>query len=87
LPSAFVFNRAWRPRFGHALACWSWKRTISRRRLRRPHELIHGGLRYLEYYEFRLVSESREREVLRAAPHIVSPLQFVLPHEHLRRHG
>src|ERR1700692_718785 len=50
-------------------------------------KLIHGGLRYLEYYEFRLVAESlAEREVLlRAAPHIFPPLQFVLPHEpHLR---
>lgn len=46
-------------------------------------KLIHGGLRYLEHYEFRLVSESlREREVLlRNAPHIVWPLRFVLPHE------
>jgi len=45
-------------------------------------KLIHGGLRYLEYYEFRLVREAlMEREVLlRAAPHIVSPLRFVLPH-------
>jgi len=45
-------------------------------------KLIHGGLRYLEYYEFRLVRESlHEREVLlRAAPHIVWPLRFVLPH-------
>src|SRR6202166_3050560 len=50
-------------------------------------KLIHGGLRYLEYYEFRLVAEPlAEREVLlRAAPHIITPLQFVLPHEpHLR---
>jgi glycerol-3-phosphate dehydrogenase len=50
-------------------------------------KLIHGGLRYLEHFEFRLVAESlAEREVLlRAAPHIVEPLQFVLPHEpHLR---
>jgi len=50
-------------------------------------KLIHGGLRYLEYYEFRLVGESlAEREVLLAnAPHIVEPLAFVLPHEpHLR---
>ena len=50
-------------------------------------KLIHGGLRYLEHYEFRLVSEAlAEREVLmRAAPHIVWPLEFVLPHEpHLR---
>jgi glycerol-3-phosphate dehydrogenase len=45
-------------------------------------KLIHGGLRYLEYYEFRLVREAlAEREVLlRAAPHIVWPLSFVLPH-------
>jgi glycerol-3-phosphate dehydrogenase len=50
-------------------------------------KLIHGGLRYLEYYEFGLVAESlAEREVLlRAAPHLIAPLQFVLPHEpHLR---
>jgi glycerol-3-phosphate dehydrogenase len=50
-------------------------------------KLIHGGLRYLEYYEFRLVRESlAEREVcLRQAPHLVQPLLFVLPHEpHLR---
>jgi glycerol-3-phosphate dehydrogenase len=45
-------------------------------------KLIHGGLRYLEYGEFRLVREALvEREVLlRAAPHIISPLRFVLPH-------
>ncbi len=45
-------------------------------------KLIHGGLRYLEYYDFRLVHESlAEREVvLRAAPHIVWPLRFVLPY-------
>ncbi|KLK93412.1 glycerol-3-phosphate dehydrogenase [Microvirga vignae] len=45
-------------------------------------KLIHGGLRYLEYYEFRLVREAlMEREVLwRIAPHIVWPLRFVLPH-------
>jgi glycerol-3-phosphate dehydrogenase len=44
-------------------------------------KLIHGGLRYLERYEFRLVRESlRERSVLlKAAPHIVRPLRFVLP--------
>jgi glycerol-3-phosphate dehydrogenase len=50
-------------------------------------KLIHGGLRYLEYYEFRLVGESlAEREVMLAiAPHLVEPLAFVLPHEpHLR---
>ncbi len=45
-------------------------------------KLIHGGLRYLEHYEFRLVREAlRGREVLlRAAPHIIWPLRFVLPH-------
>lgn len=45
-------------------------------------KLIHGGLRYLEYYEFRLVREALiEREVLlAAAPHIIWPLRFVLPH-------
>lgn len=45
-------------------------------------KLIHGGLRYLEHYEFRLVREALiEREVLWAnAPHIIWPLRFVLPH-------
>lgn len=48
----------------------------------RSGKLIHGGLRYLEYYEFRLVREALiEREVLlNAAPHIVWPMRFVLPH-------
>ncbi|MDE2335140.1 MAG: glycerol-3-phosphate dehydrogenase [Rhodospirillales bacterium] len=46
-------------------------------------KLIHGGLRYLEYYEFRLVREAlKEREVLWGiAPHIVWPLRFVLPYQ------
>ncbi len=46
-------------------------------------KLIHGGLRYLEHYEFRLVREALiEREVLwRSAPHIIWPLRFVLPYE------
>ena len=50
-------------------------------------KLIHGGLRYLEHYEFRLVREALiEREVLlRAAPHIIRPLRFVLPHEESMR--
>jgi glycerol-3-phosphate dehydrogenase len=45
-------------------------------------KLIHGGLRYLEHYEFRLVREAlEEREVLWSmAPHIIWPLRFVLPH-------
>lgn len=44
-------------------------------------KLIHGGLRYLEQFDFKLVRESlgeRER-LLRAAPHIVEPLEFVIP--------
>src|SRR5690606_47135 len=50
-------------------------------------KLIHGGLRYLEQYEFRLVREAlAEREVLlNIAPHIVRPLRFVLPHDHTLR--
>ena len=50
-------------------------------------KLIHGGLRYLEHREFRLVREAlAEREVLLAkAPHIIKPLRFILPHRpHLR---
>jgi glycerol-3-phosphate dehydrogenase len=45
-------------------------------------KLVHGGLRYLEHYEFRLVREAlAEREVLlRLAPHIIWPMRFVLPH-------
>ncbi|MDY0008565.1 MAG: glycerol-3-phosphate dehydrogenase [Bdellovibrionales bacterium] len=45
-------------------------------------KLIHGGLRYLEYYEFGLVRDAlKEREVLlRSAPHIIWPLTFILPH-------
>ena len=45
-------------------------------------KLIHGGLRYLEQYEFSLVRESlKEREsLLRMAPHIIWPMRFVLPH-------
>ena len=48
----------------------------------RSTKLIHGGLRYLEFFEFRLVQEAlKERDVLwRLAPHIVRPLRFVLPH-------
>ena len=45
-------------------------------------KLIHGGLRYLEQYEFRLVAEAlAEREILlRVAAHLASPLRFVMPH-------
>src|SRR5258708_12571254 len=50
-------------------------------------KLIHGGLRYLEHYEFRLVRAAlKEREVLlRAAPHLIRPLRFVLPVNEARR--
>ena len=51
-------------------------------------KLIHGGLRYLEHYEFGLVREAlleRER-LLRSAPHIIWPLRFVLPHHRALRH-
>lgn len=46
-------------------------------------KLIHGGLRYLEHYDFALVRKAlQEREVLlRAAPHIIWPMRFVLPHQ------
>lgn len=50
-------------------------------------KLVHGGLRYLEQYEFKLVREAlKEREVLlNKAPHLIQPLRFVLPHDkHLR---
>jgi len=50
-------------------------------------KLIHGGLRYLEYFDFPLVRKAlKEREILlKAAPHIIRPLKFILPHEpHLR---
>lgn len=45
-------------------------------------KLIHGGLRYLEFFEFRLVREAlieRER-LLQIAPHIIRPMEFILPH-------
>src|ERR1700689_2433109 len=50
-------------------------------------KLIHGGLRYLEHREFRLVRAAlKEREVLlRAAPHLIRPLRFVLPINEARR--
>ena len=46
-------------------------------------KLIHGGLRYLEHYDFKLVREALiEREVLlRSAPHIIWPLRFILPYD------
>lgn len=50
-------------------------------------KLIHGGLRYLEFFEFKLVREAlieRER-LVRMAPHIIYPMQFVLPHDHALR--
>jgi glycerol-3-phosphate dehydrogenase len=49
----------------------------------RSTKLIHGGLRYLEHYEFRLVREAlMEREILWAmAPHVIWPMRFVLPYQ------
>lgn len=50
-------------------------------------KLIHGGLRYLEQYEFKLVAKAlRERELLlHAAPHIIRPMRFIMPYQkHLR---
>jgi glycerol-3-phosphate dehydrogenase len=46
-------------------------------------KMIHGGIRYLEYYEFSLVRKAlAEREVLlKSAPHIIRPLRLVMPHE------
>ena len=73
---------------GRGLRRCSSSATTSRRATSQwSTKLIHGGLRYLEHYEFRLVAESlAEREVLLAqAPHLIEPLSFVLPHEpHLR---
>ena len=59
---------------GGATSAWSTK-------------LIHGGLRYLEHYEFRLVREALiERERLWAmAPHIIRPMRFILPHHKAMR--
>ena len=53
----------------------------------RSTKLIHGGLRYLEYYEFRLVREAlAERDVLlNIAPHIIQPQEFIIPHNQLQR--
>lgn len=50
-------------------------------------KLIHGGLRYLEHYEFGLVRESlKEREaLLQIAPHLIQPIEFVLPHDKAQR--
>jgi len=50
-------------------------------------KLIHGGLRYLEYYAFGLVRKAlAEREILlRSAPHIMRPLRFVMPHDAKQR--
>src|SRR6056300_691588 len=46
-------------------------------------KLIHGGLRYLEHYKFRLVREAlKERDILmNMAPHLIHPMRFVLPHQ------
>ena len=60
------------------------RRTISRSHTSSSStKLIHGGLRYLEHYEFSLVRKAlQEREMLlRSAPHIMRPLRFVMPHD------
>lgn len=51
-------------------------------------KLIHGGLRYLEHYEFHLVYKAlQERDrLLSIAPHLIQPLRFIIPHNHLMRH-
>lgn len=53
----------------------------------RSGKLVHGGLRYLEHYAFRLVREALiEREVLlESAPHIIWPMRFILPHSPMDR--
>ena len=50
-------------------------------------KIIHGGLRYLEHKDFKLVRESLgEREVLmKSAPHLITPMNFVLPHNNKQR--
>ena len=50
-------------------------------------KLIHGGLRYLENYEFQMVYKAlQERDrLLRSAPHLIQPLRFVIPHNYLMR--
>lgn len=63
------------------LVCLAEMNDLSSGTSSKATKLIHGGLRYLEYFEFRLVREAlREREVLwRMAPHIIWPLRFILP--------
>lgn len=63
------------------------KKRSSERTSSASTKLIHGGLRYLELFEFKLVHEAlAERErLLASAPHIIWPLKFVLPHERGRR--
>ncbi|WP_321528152.1 glycerol-3-phosphate dehydrogenase [Sedimenticola selenatireducens] len=62
--------------------CLCEKDDLARHTSSASTKLIHGGLRYLEQYDFRLVHHAlREREVLlRNAPHIIHPIRFVLPH-------
>ncbi|EJF90245.1 hypothetical protein ME3_00797 [Bartonella melophagi K-2C] len=50
-------------------------------------KLVHGGLRYLKHYEFKLVREAlKEREIIwHMAPHIVHPLRFILPYHQKMR--
>jgi glycerol-3-phosphate dehydrogenase len=63
------------------------KSDIAKETSSRSSKMIHGGLRYLEYNEFRLVREAlAERDVLLTiAPHLVEPLQLIIPHNKLQR--
>ena len=63
-------------------SCWPNRAIWRRRTSSASTKLFHGGLRYLEYFEFRLVREAlEERETLLVAmPHITWPMRFVLPY-------
>lgn len=68
---------------GRGLSVWLCEKDdLAQGTSSRSGKLVHGGLRYLEYYEFRLVREALiEREVLmNSASHIIWPMRFVLPH-------
>ena len=69
---------------GRGLAVWLCEKDdLAQHTSSSSTKLIHGGLRYLEYYEFGLVRKAlAERELLlKSAPHIMRPLRFVMPHD------
>lgn len=69
---------------GRGLAVWLCEKDdLAQHTSSSSTKLIHGGLRYLEYYEFSLVRKAlAERErLLKSAPHIMRPLRFVMPHD------